>query len=71
MQRLDAAAVHRDVKQGTDDVSVLGSAATKGGGRWWVALQQLLQLWWPLLHQAVNGWHGPAVLHAGRWFGAV
>lgn len=71
MQRLDAAAVHGDVQQGACEVGVLCRAAGQRGGGGRVVLQQLLQLHRPLLHQAVDGGHGPAVLHAGRRFGAV
>ena len=71
MQRLDPAAMNGDVQQTAEDVAVLRQAAMEAGGGQLQAAQQLLQLSWPLLHQAVDIRHGAAVLDAGRRFGAV
>lgn len=71
VQRLDPAAVDGDVQQAADDVHVLGGAAVQAGGGQLQASQQLLHLGGPLLHQAVDGGRGPAVLDAGGGLGAV
>ncbi len=68
MQRLDPAAVNRDVQQAADDVGVLGQAAVQTGGGQLHAAQQLLHLGRPLLHQAVDVGHSSAVLNAGWRF---
>lgn len=71
VQRLDPAAVNRDVQQAADGVGVLGRAAVQTGGGQLQAAQQLLQLARPLLHQAVDVRHRADILNAGRGFGAV
>ena len=71
VQRLDPAAVHGDVQQGAHEVHILHQAAVEAGGRQLQTPQQLLQLAWPLLHQAVDIGHRAAVVDARRWFGAV
>lgn len=71
VQRLDPAAIHRDIQQAADDVSVLGGAAVQAGGGQLQAAQQLLHVGRPLLHQGVDGRHQAAVLNASRRFGPM